>query len=84
MIHVQVTIPDTEIGWAQSRVAAGEFDSLDAYFTALAKRDRAEAEEAVWLQAEIDKGLASGIDPRPSAQIFQDVRANYFGLIGEA
>ena len=82
MKQVKIEIPEDDIGWAQSRVAAGEFVSLDAYFSELAQRDRAEAEEAVWLQGEIDKGLASGIDPRPSKQIFSDVKAKHFGPNG--
>ena len=82
MKQVSIAIPDDEIDWAQSRVAAGEFASIDAYFSALAQRDRASAEEVSWLQAEIDKGLASGIDARSAGQIFADVRSKYFGHDG--
>ena len=77
-----IAIPEDDLRWAKSRVAAGEIDSVEAYFSQLAKRDRAEAEEAEWLQGEIDKGLASGVDPRSSQQIFADVRAKYLGLVG--
>lgn len=82
MKQVKIAIPDDDIGWAQSRVAAGEFANLDSYFSELARRDRAEAEEATWLQGEIDRGLASGRDARASQQIFHDVRAKYFGPNG--
>ena len=77
-----IAIPEDDLRWAKSRVAAGEIDSVEAYFSQLAKRDRAEAEEAEWLQGEIDKGLASGVDPRSSQHIFADVRAKYLGLVG--
>lgn len=82
MTKLNIAIPEDEIGWVQSRVAAGEYASIDAYFSQLAKRDRAEAEETAWLQGEIDKGLASGIDPRKPAQIFSYIRAKYLGENG--
>ena len=78
MKQVKIAIPEDDMGWAQSRVAAGEFATLDSYFGELARRDRAEAEEASWLQGEIDKGLASGRDPRQTKLIFRDVRTKYF------
>lgn len=82
MSKLNLAISDDEIGWAQSRVASGAFDSIDAYFSQLARRDRAEAEEAEWLQDAIDKGLASGIDERTSARIFSDIRTKYLGQNG--
>ena len=77
-----IAIPEDDLRWAKSRVAAGEIDSVEAYFSQLAKRDRAEAEESAWLQGEIDKGLALGVDPRSSRQIFAEVRAKYLGVGG--
>ena len=82
MSRLNITLPDEQIDWAKARVEAGEFESLDSYFDELAQRDRAEAEEAEWLQAAIDKGFASGVDPRPSRQIFNEIRAKYFGPNG--
>ena len=73
----QVNISQADIDWAASRVAAGEYPSVEAYFSALTQRDRAEAEETEWLQREIDKGLASGMDPRAPAEIFGDIRAHH-------
>ena len=54
MTKLNVAISEEDIGWAKSRVAAGE----------------------------IDKGLASGVDPRSSRQIFADMRAKYLGENG--
>lgn len=79
MSKVSLAISDEEIGWAKSRVESGAYHSIDAYFSELAQRDRAEAEEAEWLQAAIDQGLASGIDKRAPAQIFSDIRTKYLG-----
>ena len=80
MPAANIAIPEDDLRWARSRVAAGEIDSVEAYFSQLARRDRAEAEEAEWLQGEIGKGLASGVDPRSSRQIFSDVRARFLGV----
>jgi len=82
MKQVSIAIPEDDIGWAKSRVAAGEFASVNAYFSQLARRDRAEAEEAAWLQGEIDKGLASGVDSRTPKQVFSDIRAKYLSKNG--
>jgi Arc/MetJ-type ribon-helix-helix transcriptional regulator len=82
MEQLSIALPEDDIGWAQSRVSAGEFASVDAYFSELAQRDRAEAHEFDLLQDEIDKGLVSGVDPRGAAQIFREVRAKYLGENG--
>jgi Arc/MetJ-type ribon-helix-helix transcriptional regulator len=82
MSRLSIALADDDIDWARGRVADGAFASVDSYFSELAKRDRAEIEEAAWLQREIDKGLASGIDPRAPKHVFSDVRARYFGPDG--
>ena len=79
MTRFSIAIPEDDIGWAESRVAAGEFASVDAYFSQLARRDRAEAEEQEWLEAELQKGLDSGVELRSSRQIFSDIRIKYLG-----
>ena len=79
MTRFSIAIPEVDIGWAKSRVAAGEFASVDAYFSQLARRDRAEAEEQEWLEAELQKGLDSGVELRSSRQIFSDIRIKYLG-----
>ena len=79
MTRFSIAIPEDDIGWAKSRVAAGEFASVDAYFSQLARRDRAEAEEQEWLEAELQKGLDSGVELRSSRQIFSDIRIKYLG-----
>ena len=80
MPKLDLSIPDDEIGWAQSRVAAGEFAGIDAYFSQLARRNR--TEDAAWLQDAIDHGLSSGVDERTSAQMFSDIRTKYLGQNG--
>ncbi|WP_375427161.1 type II toxin-antitoxin system ParD family antitoxin [uncultured Sphingomonas sp.] len=79
MIHVALSIPEAELGWARSQVEAGKAPSVDAYFADLARRDQEEAEEITRIQALLDEGDASGVDPRPGEQIMAEVRAKYFG-----
>ena len=82
MIHVALSIPEAELGWARSRVEAGEAASLDALVADLLRQKREEAEETAYLQAAIDKGLASGVDPRSSDEIFRDLFRTHFGVDG--
>lgn len=56
--------------------------SIYAYFNQLARRDRAEADEAAWLQDAIDQGLSSGVDKRTSARMFSDIKTKYLGQNG--
>lgn len=74
----RIDVPDDAIRWAESRVAAGEAPSASAYLAELARRDRERTEHAAWLQAEIDKAVASGVDPRTVDEIFDDIEAEFF------
>ena len=78
MIHVALSIPEAELGWARAQVEAGEAASLDALVADLLRRKREEAEEAAWLNAELAKGEASGVDPRSVDEIFDEIEAEFF------
>lgn len=80
MIHAPLHLPEEATRWAQSRVDAGEAPSVEAYFAELARRDREQAEEAAELQAAIDKGVASGVDPRSADEIFREIFQKHFGV----
>lgn len=77
MAQMNISLPDRLKEWAQSRVAEGRYASASDYVRDLVRRDQEEAEKLAWLQAEIDKGRASGIDSRTPEQIFSDIRAKY-------
>ena len=77
MDRLSIDLPSEELAWAQSRVAAGEAESLDAYFRDLTARDRAEAGTAPSIDKALEDGEASGIDPRGNKQIFNELRAKY-------
>jgi antitoxin ParD1/3/4 len=75
MTKLGIAIADDEIGWAQARIAKGEFANIDAYVNQLIRRDRIESEETAWLQAEIDKGRASGLINRDASEVLREVMA---------
>lgn len=73
MTKVGTVIADDEIGWAKARIATGESASIDAYVSQLIRRDRVESHETAWLQAEIDKGRASGLIDRDASELLREV-----------
>ncbi len=75
MTKLGIAIADDDIGWAEARIAAGEYANIDAYVSQLIRRDRAESEETAWLQAEIDKGRASGLINRDASEVLHEVIA---------
>jgi Arc/MetJ-type ribon-helix-helix transcriptional regulator len=77
MDRLSIDLPSEELAWAQSRVAAGEKESLDAYFRDLAARDRADAGAEQFIDEALAEGEASGIEPREHKQIFNELRAKY-------
>jgi hypothetical protein len=77
MDRLSIELPSEELAWAQARVAAGEAESLDAYFRDLTIRDRAEAGEDASIDEALAEGEASGVDPRDHKQIFNELRAKY-------
>ncbi|NNC73067.1 MAG: type II toxin-antitoxin system ParD family antitoxin [Sphingomonadaceae bacterium] len=77
MAQMNLSLPDGLKAWVESRVSEGRYASASDYVRDLMRRDQERAEEIAWLQAEIDKGRASGIDPREPEQIFADAKAAY-------
>ena len=75
MPQLNVSLPDGLKAWTDSRVAEGRFSSPSDYVRDLVRRDQDTAAELQWRQGEIDKGLASPVDPRSHSQIIADVIA---------
>ncbi|WP_277968841.1 type II toxin-antitoxin system ParD family antitoxin [Sphingomonas echinoides] len=80
MAQMMISMPDDLEQWVEQRVVDGSFSGPGDYLLSLMARDRAAADELAWLQSEIDKGFASGIDPRPAEKIFADIRAKHLSL----
>ena len=82
MPQLNVSLPTTLKSWVDDRVGDGHFSSASDYVRDLIRREAQKAEALAELQAALDKGLASGIDPREPAQIFSDIRAKYASAHG--
>ncbi len=77
MPQLNISLPDGLKQWAETRVAEGRYSSASDYIRDLLRQDQDRAAELRWLQAEIDKGRASPVDPRPHGQIIADVMAKH-------
>ena len=75
MAQMNVSLPEGLKAWAEARVAEGRYSSTSDYVRDLMRRDQEYAEKLAVLQAEIDKGFASGVSKRSIDDIIQDVRA---------
>lgn len=77
MAQMNISVPDGLKAWADKRVAEGRYSSTSDLIRDIMRRAQDEEAELAELQAAVDKGRASGIDPRPVAQIFEDVIKNH-------
>ena len=74
MAQMNISVPDGLKEWADKRVAEGRYSSTSDLVRDLIRRRQDEEEQLAALQAAIDKGRASGIDPRPVAEIFESIK----------
>jgi antitoxin ParD1/3/4 len=77
MAQMNVSLPEGLKAWAESRVADGDYSSTSDYVRDLMRRDRDTADETAWLQAELDRGLASGVYPGTVAEIFAGIITDF-------
>jgi antitoxin ParD1/3/4 len=59
MAQINVSLPEALKKWVDDQVATGRYSSASDYIREILRRVQEEADELAWLQAEIDKGLAS-------------------------
>jgi len=82
MAQMNISVPEGLKKWAEQRVAEGRYSSTSDLIRDLLRRRQEEEEQLAALQAAIDKGRASGIDPRGVPEIFADVRREYHAKHG--
>jgi antitoxin ParD1/3/4 len=76
MPQMNISIPEGLKGWIDIRLADGRYSSTSDYVRDLVRRDQESAgDETAWLQAEIDKGLASPTLDRDAFQVIDDIIA---------
>ena len=74
MAQMNISVPEGLKKWAEQRVAEGRYSSISDLIRDIMRRAQDEEAELAELQAAVDKGRASGIDPRPVAEIFESIK----------
>ncbi len=77
MAQLNISVPDGLKDWAEKRVAEGRYSSTSDLVRDLMRSRQDEEAQLASLQAAVDKGRASGIDPRNMSEIFEDVKREY-------
>lgn len=77
MAQVNISLPDGLKSWVDQLVAAGSYSSASDYVRDLIRRDERNAADLAEVQAMIDSGLASGIDPRDPSDIIEAIIAKH-------
>lgn len=81
MAQINVSLPDGLKNWVDQQVATGRYSSASDYIREVLRRVQKEAEELAWLQAEIDKGLASPVLEQDAFEVLDEImkknRAKY-------
>jgi antitoxin ParD1/3/4 len=74
MATMNISLPDKMKKWVEKRAATGEFGNVSDYMRDLVRRDQERVKQVAWLQAEIDKGLASGISDKSLDEVLTEAK----------
>lgn len=73
MAQINVSLPDGLKKWVDDQVATGRYSSASDYIREILRRVQDEADELAWLQAEIDKGLASPVVEQDALEVLDEI-----------
>ena len=74
MTDLGFPIPSTLQSWIDQRVAEGRYSDAGDYLRDLIRRDQeAAADDAAWVRAMVDEGLASGVIEAEPDAIIEDI-----------
>jgi antitoxin ParD1/3/4 len=82
MAQLNISVPEGLKQWADQRVAEGRYSSTSDLVRDLMRRRQEEEAQLAVLQAAIDRGRASGEDPRPVAEIFESIKRDHHAKHG--
>jgi antitoxin ParD1/3/4 len=74
MATMNISLPDQMKQWVEEQVATGRYANASDYVRDLVRRDQLRAEGIARLQAEVDKGRASGISGKSLDEIFAETK----------
>ena len=73
---ISLSMPPALESWMNTRVAQGSYADAQDYLRDLVRRDQEHsADDLAWLQAEIDKGLTSGLVDGEAEDVLDAVMA---------
>jgi len=73
MAQMNISVPDGLKDWVEKRVAEGRYSSTSDLVRDLIRSRQDEEAQLAALQAAIDKGRASGVDPRPASEVLREI-----------
>jgi antitoxin ParD1/3/4 len=73
MAQMNISVPDALKDWVEKRVAEGRYSSTSDLVRDLIRSRQDEEAQLAALQAAIDKGRASGVDPRPASEVLREI-----------
>lgn len=73
MATMNISLPDQMKEWVEQQVATGRYANASDYVRDLLRHDQGRVAR---LQAEIDKGLASGISDKTPEELFAEIKRN--------
>jgi antitoxin ParD1/3/4 len=74
MATMNVSLPERMKKWVEERVASGPFANASDYVRDLVRRDEERTRKIARFQAEVDKGIASGVSDRSIEDVFADAK----------
>jgi antitoxin ParD1/3/4 len=77
MAQINFSLPDNMKVQIEAVVAQGRYSSASDYLRDLVRRDEQRLEQLAELQAMIESGIASGIDPRDPADVIEAIIARH-------
>lgn len=77
MATMNISLPDQMREWVEGQVRGGRYANASDYMRALIRGDQEYRERLARMQAEITKGIESGVSDRTIDDVWQDVRARY-------
>lgn len=76
MTQLIISLPSTLQHWVDAQLAGGRYVDAGDYFRYLVRRDReAAVDDAAWVKAKIEEGLASGIIDAEPEDVLKEIMA---------
>lgn len=75
MPQMNVSLPDGLKDWVEQRLSEGRFASASDYVRDLIRRDQDRADDAAWVKAMLDEGLASETLEQDAFEVIDEIIA---------